>query len=579
MANPNNFAPQMHLLRQAYQAELPKKLVQIEQGWQGLLRHWDAACLVNLHRIVHSLAGSGASYGFTRVSETARPLAIMLLALVENSAVSTALPRTEFDTLFSALQEAANQPNSLVGNEVTPQPHLGLDGVAKDGAAKSDALSAQAGAGLEGKTYVVSQELIFLLSDDAALCRELAFQLSCFGYQTRTFGHFEELEKAMSEMSPAAMILDIVTSAGNAISGAEMSRLKGRSPLPMPLLFVSSRSDITTRLQAARAGGDAYFTKPVDIGELIDKLDTLTAEQTPEPYHILIVEDDTALADYYTITLQAAGMVSAAITDPLQVLHALSEFRPDLILMDVCMPACTGAELATVIRQQEDFVSIPIVFLSAETDLDKQMAVMSQGGDDFLTKPIKPDYLVSSVTSRAHRSRILRSLMVRDSLTGLLNHTATKEQLDIALARARRSDAQLTFAMIDIDRFKSVNDTYGHAVGDRVIKSLSRLLQQRLRKTDIVGRYGGEEFAAVLVDTDEAAALKVLEEVRLQFSQIRHISEAEPFVVTLSCGVATAPPWLNATELVDAADKALYDAKRGGRNRVITHERIAVAAS
>jgi diguanylate cyclase (GGDEF)-like protein len=209
------------------------------------------------------------------------------------------------------------------------------------------------------------------------------------------------------------------------------------------------------------------------------------------------------------------------------------------------------------------------VFLSTETSLDKQLAAMRLGGDDFLTKPIQLDHLISSVTSRAQRSRILRSFMIRDSLTGLLNHTKTKEHLDLEVARAQRRQGSLVFAMLDIDHFKSVNDTYGHPTGDRVIKNLARLLQQHLRKTDVIGRYGGEEFAVVLIDTDGPAGLRALDRIRSHFAQIRQQSEGAEFTVTFSCGVATFPDYKSATELNDAADKALYEAKRGGRNQVI----------
>jgi diguanylate cyclase (GGDEF)-like protein len=209
------------------------------------------------------------------------------------------------------------------------------------------------------------------------------------------------------------------------------------------------------------------------------------------------------------------------------------------------------------------------VFLSAETSLDKQLSAMSLGGDDFLIKPIQAEHLIRAVSSRAQRSRVLRSFMVRDSLTGLLNHTRTKEQLDFEVARARRQNGALSFAMIDIDHFKSVNDTYGHPVGDRVIKSLSRLLQQRLRKTDVIGRYGGEEFAVILPNTDGPSAVKVFDVIREGFAQIRQRAEREEFGVTFSCGVAPFPVYANSAALSVAADKALYQAKQGGRNRMM----------
>jgi diguanylate cyclase (GGDEF)-like protein len=164
---------------------------------------------------------------------------------------------------------------------------------------------------------------------------------------------------------------------------------------------------------------------------------------------------------------------------------------------------------------------------------------------------------------------MLRSFMVRDSLTGLLNHTAIKDQLDGEVAWAIREKKTLSFAMIDIDHFKKVNDTYGHSVGDRVIKSLSRLLKQRLRTSDLIGRYGGEEFAVVLVDDDKTTAMKVLDIIREDFSQLRHLANGKEFTVTFSCGIADVSQFPDASKLNDAADKALYKAKHAGRNRVM----------
>ena len=239
------------------------------------------------------------------------------------------------------------------------------------------------------------------------------------------------------------------------------------------------------------------------------------------------------------------------------------------ILLDIYMPECNGMELAKVIRQLDVFVGIPIVFLSAESNLDKQLFAMGLGADDFLTKPIQPQHLISSVSSRIQRSLILRSFMVRDSLTGLLNHTAIKDQLDREVAQTKRRGMPLSFAMVDIDHFKQVNDTCGHPTGDRVIKSLSRLLKQRLRETDMVGRYGGEEFAVILSNTDGETAAKVLDAIRRDFAQLRHLADGKEFSVTFSCGIVDTSFFYDSTKLCDAADRALYKAKHTGRNQII----------
>ena len=123
--------------------------------------------------------------------------------------------------------------------------------------------------------------------------------------------------------------------------------------------------------------------------------------------------------------------------------------------------------------------------------------------------------------------------------------------------------------MIDLDHFKLVNDEHGHMTGDRVLKSLSRLLQDRLRRTDIIGRYGGEEFAVILLNTDVENAHQIMDKIRESFSQIRQISSESDFYVTFSCGIAAFPQIKNASELNAAADQALYKAKETGRNRIV----------
>ncbi|MDU0460771.1 MAG: diguanylate cyclase, partial [Geobacteraceae bacterium] len=317
-----------------------------------------------------------------------------------------------------------------------------------------------------------------------------------------------------------------------------------------------------------RAGSSAYFTKPLNITDLCSTLSLLTSAVKPEPYRIMIVDDDPQLADYHALILQEAGMTTKIVNDPLQVMSPLFEFKPDLILMDMYMPGCNGMELAKAIRQIGAYFSIPIVFLSSETDTEKQFHAMLTGGDEFLTKPIKAQHLISSVTVRAERMKIIRSYMVRDSMTGLFNHTTTKEHLDTAIAHAQRKEEEVCFAMIDVDNFKTVNDSYGHPVGDRVLIALARLLGQRVRKTDVVGRFGGEEFAVVLPGCSISEAVTLLNELRESFAAVRFQSKGETFSCTFSCGVAPLSLYGDATALCKAADEALYLAKNGGRNLV-----------
>lgn len=409
---------------------------------------------------------------------------------------------------------------------------------------------------------------IFVVTDDRNLAAELKVQLSYFGYDVSVYHTLADFRLAIRPILDVLVLMDITIPENHLTGVSVMKEIQQERETPVPVVFFSANDTLIARLEAVRAGSIAYLSRPVNIANLIDKLDFMSLARMHDQYRVMIIDDSVAVATYHAAVLEQAGMTVKAVHNPLQAIEALLEFNPDLILIDIYMPECNGMELAKVIRQLDAFVSIPIVFLSTERNLDTQLFAMDLGGDDFLNKPIQPEHLISSVTSRIRRSLMLRSFMVRDSLTGLLNHTAINDQLETEVARARRQIKPLSFAMIDIDNFKRVNDTFGHPVGDRVIKNLSRLLKQRLRASDLVGRYGGEEFAVVLVDVDGAAALKVLDTIRNDFSQLSLVADGKEFSVTFSCGIADITQFPDAKKLCAAADKALYKAKHAGRNQV-----------
>lgn len=539
---------QLNLLREEYAAQIPQKIEMIEKTWSAVAPA--SRCdetIRSIHHMVHSIAGSGTTFGFPTLSTAARTLETTLYNILEHARPLSAEQQRQITILLEALRHAAAISN--------PDEHTFI----------VDELSLAVKA-LENEQ---DNRLIFLVEDDLDLANDLALQIKHFGYTVCIFSRLADFKEAIRKTRPAAIVMDIIFPEGSMAGVDIIANVHGEVSSPIPVLFISARGDLTARLQAVRAGGRLYMTKPLNIGGLIDALDTLSGRYRPTPYRILIVEDDEVLAHYYVTVLEQAGMVTEVITDPLQIMQPLIDFRPDLLLMDVYMPGCSGLELASVIRQQEEFVGIPIVFLSAESDLEQQMAAMKRGGDDFLTKPIQPDHLVSAVTSRVQRSRVLRSFMTRDGLTGLLNHSATKAALEREIDLANRYGRNLAFVMIDIDHFKTINDTYGHSAGDHVLRVLSRLLQRRLRRTDIIGRYGGEEFAVILTNTDMLAACRVIDQIREDFAYIRQGTANAAFTVTFSCGIAGFPQFADAHAINDAADKALYKAKHAGRNRIM----------
>lgn len=537
----NRLDQQLSQLRESFAARLPGRVEEIVGAWKAIAENgWNAENGKRFHRLIHSLSGAAATFGFAALSQAARELELY----VEPLLTAVVPPAPEQNATIAAwlqtLQEPRlREPSALIANAspsiAPPEP--------------------------------MPSHCLFLVTQGDALS-ELSAQMEYFDYKIQRVSSLEQLPQELKCAVPVAILIDADVFPSDRMLD-HLNAVHSTFAKNIPIIFISAHGDLAARLASVRAGADAYFAKPVKVSRLVDKLDQLTSAHAPDPYRILVVEDDEAMAQFYAMTLQQSGMETNIISDPNFVLKQLMDWKPDLILMDLYMPYCSGVELASVIRQQEDYVSIPIVYLSAETRVEKQLAALSRGGDDFLTKPIKPEHLIASVTARAERSHALRSLILRDSLTGLFNHTAIKGHLEREIARAHRNHLPLAYAMLDIDHFKHVNDSYGHPTGDGVLKTLARLLQQRLRKTDIVGRYGGEEFAVILPEAEALQARNVLDEIRARFSQIRQQSGNTEFEVTFSAGIAVFPEYEQAKSLNDAADRSLYLAKQNGRNRVI----------
>jgi diguanylate cyclase (GGDEF)-like protein len=409
---------------------------------------------------------------------------------------------------------------------------------------------------------------VYLALQHLDQAEQLAQRLEFFGMTALPFDSANAFRDAVLERHPAAILMDVDFSGpgcGLQLAEAVQEGLEHKIPL---LFFSRQDTDTPTRLAAVRAGGQEFFTGNLDASNLFERIEVLTHVAQYEPYKVLIIDDSRAQATHTERVLNSAGIITRTLIEPIAAMGQLAEFQPDLIILDMYMPECNGPELAKVIRHNDRYVSVPIIYLSAEDDLDKQLDAMSEGGDDFLTKPIKPRHLIATVRNRAARARNLKARMVRDSLTGLFNHTHTLQLLEDARFRAERDGQPLSFAMIDIDFFKKVNDTYGHPMGDRVIKSLALFLKQRLRKSDHIGRYGGEEFAVVMPDTDAKAAHRVLDEIRQRFAEIQFSAQPHDLSCTFSCGIAQLAPQLDGKLLSQQADQALYVAKHGGRNRV-----------
>ena len=287
-----------------------------------------------------------------------------------------------------------------------------------------------------------------------------------------------------------------------------------------------------------------------------------------EGHRVMLVDDDGDLLEACAQILEAASMVVATASQPSEALALLPQFRPELVLMDIRMPQCTGPELAQIIRLNEEWVHVPIVYMSTQSEGADQLLATRKAGEAFISKPIDAKELIATVSANGRRARQMVDTASKDTLTGVLKHSFIKEHLASELERAHRAFGPTCAVMVDIDNFKNVNDVHGHLVGDVVIRALANLLRQRLRVIDGVGRLGGEEFLVVLSNCDTDEALSVADAVRERFAQIEFAGK-HVFHCTFSAGIAQADGTTSVAELLAEADRALYEAKETGRNRVV----------
>jgi len=282
---------------------------------------------------------------------------------------------------------------------------------------------------------------------------------------------------------------------------------------------------------------------------------------------LLIVDDDEDLCRTLADILHAKGYQVRTESHADRVLDDLRRNEIDAVLLDLLLPERDGIALLEEIKSEFD--DLPIVVLTGQRDLATAVKAMQAGASDFITKPVAGAFLDLRIQKAVELERAKRMAKL-DSMTGLYNHGFFQDRLKEEIRRSERYERPLTLLMLDIDHFKALNDTYGHPVGDAILKNVSKMLRATARLEDIVARYGGEEFAVILPETGAEGARLFADRVRKQLESRMRGKAGLPAdtKVTVSVGVAGWSGEGTPEDLIDGADRALYRAKKEGRNRV-----------
>jgi len=319
-------AAKLRTLQDAFAAQLPERLAAIEQAWSAL-RSTDKTSAPNhdLSRLIHSLAGAAGTFGYRRLGEQARELEIALSALPLEWHAQPEVIAT-LDGALSRLKALAAEgaDNTFVATPTTRQQ--------------------------TADPATLDKTLIYVLEDDPLQAQEIGNQLEHFGYSVSCFSTGSELVYAQERRPADAFLLDINLPEGE-LEGLRIApRLQALGVMPAPSVFISARTDWQARLAALRAGGRAYFAKPLDFAALVEQLDLLVKRKIQEPFRVLIVEDTVLLAEHYAAVLQGAGLSTTILHEPSQLLATIADFGPDLIIMDLHI--LQGAGLSTTILHE-----------------------------------------------------------------------------------------------------------------------------------------------------------------------------------------------------------------------------------
>ena len=287
---------------------------------------------------------------------------------------------------------------------------------------------------------------------------------------------------------------------------------------------------------------------------------------------ILIVDDNPDKLGLLEAAFSLAGYNVNTATDGEEALAAIDSYQPDLVITDVMMPRMNGYELAQRIRSNPATKFIPVIMQTAASRRAEDLRRASEvGALGYITDPTDLELMLARTRTLLEFKAYLdvcEEAAFTDHLTGLANRRRFERQLEREVGRVLRFERPFTLLMIDIDNFKNLNDTFGHDAGDDAIRRISRVLREGTRGIDLAARIGGEEFAVLLVETNQSAGMEVAERLRVA---IKALQTPAGGLITASFGVAECPTDAQtASGILKAADVALYEAKRSGRDRVVT---------
>ena len=427
---------------------------------------------------------------------------------------------------------------------------------------------------------------IILAVDDSRTARGVLFrELGMAGFNMYYISDGTCAHKVAAVLNPSVIVTDLLMPG---IDGYELCRQLSASSetAHIPVVVITSLDGNELLRKGFSAGIKEFFQKPWPSKHLLRFIERLIVDlRYRRSETALILEDSPTIRRLVVHYLNKLGFHVREFALGVELVRYLqsNEGDADLMVLDWELPDWDGLDLVTTIRGKKDFAFTPILMLTGRNKESDIVSALRAGADDYITKPFKFEELAARIQAQMRikrlidelheKNKLLEELALTDSLTGLYNRRHFDSQIELFWAHHERSHSSFSLMLLDLDRFKLINDTYGHSVGDAVLQAVASLLKEICRKGDLVARIGGEEFAMILPETLQSQAWVVAERYRLAVQE--HVFEIgdHQIEVTVSIGlVDTDRPGVTSDEdLLNFADATLYEAKRTGRNRVVLY--------
>jgi PleD family two-component response regulator/EAL domain-containing protein (putative c-di-GMP-specific phosphodiesterase class I) len=411
---------------------------------------------------------------------------------------------------------------------------------------------------------------IYHLTDGGELACELDQRLEAQGYELELLESASELREILTALAPDLVIVDAAFMNDIEGVGAVLRATRERTGTRLPMLVISNEDSIPARLVARRAGADALLIRPEGAEAVMARLSELLVSAGEATYRIMVVEDDRSQALFAESILRNAGMEVRSVHEAFDVLQAMEEFRPDLVLMDLYMPHCDGTELTALIREREEFLHTPIVFLSGESDQDKHFEALSAGGDDFLSKPIRPKHLIAAVNNRVRRARAVQERAQlrdpRDPASGLHRRGFVLDRLAelLAIDNVREHPGGVLF--VEIEGVPQLRERYGLTTLEQLMAEASPLISAALADGEFACRYSDGCYVVVSGERDEAALERLALDLRNTLITHPFKAEGKPLRLRAVAGVVSFKHnFADAGAMLNAAERAAREARAGDR--------------